>query len=204
MVNLTFGLIRQNNPGLNFDDVDEIVSIRLENLQIETIDNLELFSEVLELHLSRNKIQIIDNMLHLKKLLFLDLSFNKIDSSGLRKSLKSIPLSVETLILTGNECANDDDVLTELNELFPHMGIVIDSIEETDGENEGEKSENEEDYDDSLADPLIPTGQPLNADAVLKAIVERKCRLQTVQSSFSLEASKQVLLPVLCITSIAF
>jgi Ran GTPase-activating protein (RanGAP) involved in mRNA processing and transport len=198
MVEISFGLIRRNNPELDFDALDSLTNIDLNDCGITEIDNLDLFTHISELHLSRNNIQLIANLDFFSKLEYLDLSHNKIDAASLRKSFTSIPASLKALNLTGNDCAADTDVCCDLQDLYPDIGIVIDNIsddeagdgEDEDGEEEEDEEEDEEEQEDINALPVL-TGK-LNSDEILKALVERKCRLQNVQSSFSLDSAKSV------------
>lgn len=188
MVEISFALIRQNNPNANFDKIEEIESIRIGNSNIESIDNLELFSHVKELFLPHNRISIIKNLFFFNNLSFLDLSFNLISSESLLQSLDQLPKVLSTINLTGNPCSTDVDALSKLQDTFPSLGIIIDTVDNAE----------EASIDDRIANPLgaelLPTetlSRPLNADIVLKSIVERKCKLQSM-AAFNLDSTVSV------------
>ena len=208
MVEITFGLIRKANPDLNFDKFEEISVINLNNLCISSIDNMEVFSQIKELYLSHNNIERIENLMFLGDLLYLDLSFNKINSASLRLSFNGIPKTLQTLNLTGNECAFDEKVLTELLDRFPELNIAIDTCsaeeeksyefdnndDDKEEEEEEEEEEKEEDEEEEVLGKVTTydPSQQLDADTVLKSLVDRKCKLQNISSTFSLDSTKLV------------
>jgi hypothetical protein len=203
MTEITFKLIRKANPEINFELIDEVSNISLSRCGVETIDNLELFGHIKELSLDHNNISKIENLFFFEQLDFLDLSFNKITGASLVESLKEIPRSLSAINLSGNPCVKDDDALIKLQDLFPSLGIIIDELEEgqdafeeAHGEGNEEEEENEEEepteeYTDINSSSSTVRLKPLNADDVLKEIVERKSKLQSYMP-FNLSATVTV------------
>jgi hypothetical protein len=224
MPQISIGLIRRVH-GYSEEDFNTLQILQLANAGIEEIDNLEVFADTLkELHLSGNRIRRLENLELLSKLEFLDLSSNRIDSEGLRSGFECIPESLQTLILSGNSCADDEALLMELQDRRPGLGIVVGLEEEGEGEGEEEaanspatqdkdpsqalrkadakeedgdaEDEEEDDEDDKEEEDdeeaaALRRG-PLDADAVLQAIVARKCRLQSTPGpTFSLDEALQ-------------
>jgi len=194
---ISFGLIRSKNPHVDSaDDIGQIDSITLRGCELTDIDNLELFSHINELDLSNNKISKVENLFFFQNLKILDLSFNLIDSLSLEQSIKEFPKSLLSINLTGNPCANDEAALGKLQDAIPDLAIAIE-IDDT--VRVPDKQEEEEDDDDNIETdeledikqllPLIAElgNTPLNADEVLKSIVERKCKLQDLQCDFDLK-----------------
>ena len=225
MPQISIGLIRRVH-GYSEEDFNTLQILQLANAGIEEIDNLEVFADTLkELHLSGNRIGRLENLELLSKLEFLDLSSNRIDSEGLRSGFECIPESLQTLILSGNSCADDEALLMELQDRRPGLGIVV-GLEEEEGEGEGEEEaanspatqdkdpsqalrkadakeedgdvedeeeddEDEKEEEDDEEAAALRRG-PLDADAVLQAIVARKCRLQSTPGpTFSLGEALQ-------------
>lgn len=202
---ISFGLICRKNPSItDVDDIQSIARLELDHSNISTIDNLELFNHIKEIDLSHNKIKSLKNLEFLTELQVLDLSFNDITSQDLLASFKYIPKHVQTLVLTGNPCAQDEDALGKLQDRFPDLGIAIELVQEEEKEGdednfEGEVEDNEEngnnDDDDDETEEKISTAVaplgPVNADEILKYIVDRKCKLQSMQS-FNLENAVKV------------
>ena len=209
MVDISFSLVRKAHGNLGADALERIDIIQLNNYGIEEIDNLEVFDQIRELHLSGNRIRRIENLEFLSKLEYLDLSNNKIDDEGLRAGIGKLPDSLQTLIIGGNSCCKNEDILIELNDLMPNLGIVVGVEKEESQRNENESNrdpaleekksegkentedeEDEEDedeindkkYEDDLS--LIRNGGVLNADDILKSIVERKCAIQNQAEKF--------------------
>jgi len=182
MTEISFALIRKKNPDLNFDNIEEISTIHLNNCSIEDINNLELFSHIKHLDLAHNKISFIRELHYLNKLETLDLSFNSISSEGLSKSLSELPKGLKSINLTGNSCVNDEDALVILQDFFPDLGIIIDTVDNNldavESCDVSTPTTIPEQYDNNI--------RPLNADTLLKSIVERKCKLQSM-SSFNLD-----------------
>lgn len=245
MASISVTLIRKTHEDFSIDTIETLKCIRLDNLNINNIDNLEVFSHIAELYLSNNEIEIIENIDFLDQLETLDLSNNKITSENLYSSIDLLPLNLKTINLSGNSCVNDENVLIALQEKWPNLNIIVGLYEgrevidnfvnlqikneinfplkidssdiqnyknsnslnklikkngvnvrngynekngdddennghenvenndnsDDDGDEEG-GDENEDDEDDGI---------PLNADEVLKALVERKCRLQSIE-----------------------
>ena len=140
MPQISIGLIRRLH-GYNEEDFNTLSILQLVNAGIEEIDNLEVFADTLkELHLGGNKIRRLENLELLSKLEFLDLSSNRIDSEGLRSGFDCIPESLQTLILSGNSCADDEALLMELQDRRPGLGIVV-GLEEEEEEQEQQQEE---------------------------------------------------------------
>lgn len=62
MTQITFSLIRRVYPSLTAENLEELTTLNLVNLEIEAIDNLEIFAHIEELNLSGNQICDIDNL----------------------------------------------------------------------------------------------------------------------------------------------
>ncbi len=226
MVHITFSLIRRHHPELNADNLDQYLTLRLSGLDIEEIDNLEIFSHIKELNLSNNKIERIENVGFMAKLELLDLSNNIISAEFLLKEDIDLPASLKYLNLAGNPCAQDVDALSALQDAYPELNIILgddDAAGEGDGEegkegegvgggeegeeeDDGEEEEEEEERGDvSSGSALSPEPaswttedylkyKPLDSEAVLKQIVERKCQSQPGAEPFDMRACLQVLL----------
>lgn len=200
MPEISFGLIRRLNPDIDVDNIESVEIIKLESSGITEIDDLELFSGNLkELYLSGNKIALIENLLFFDKLKHLDLSCNRITSDGLRKSIHSFPKKLESVNLSGNPCAEDDEVLGDLQDAHPELGIVIEIVDA-----------NEEDdfnHEEMARDPIVSgaaaaassdeegdphrSRSPVDADEIIKYIVDRKCKAQTF-ATFNLASTIEV------------
>lgn len=178
---ITFALIRKKNSDLNFENIDDITSIYLDNCNLTSLNNLELFSHIEQLHLHHNNISLIENIFYFKSLKYLDLSYNSISSEGLLQSLENFPKGLASINLTGNPCAGDDSALSILQDAYPEMGIIIDTVDDiitTNNSCNDAVSETEKILDSDE----IEHSRPLNADNVLKAIVDRKCKLQNLST----------------------
>ena len=180
------------------EKLDALQVIHLDHQGIEKIDNLEVFWDIRELYLSRNVIECIENIEFLDKLQHLDLSSNRITAEALQDAFDRFPRNLSTINLSGNPCANDEAVLVALSERFPELNIIIglyaegEEEDEADAvinrqlnqgilpptENDDEDEKEDDDDDDDEEEDVNVT--PLNADEVLKSLVERKCRLQNV------------------------
>jgi len=147
---ISVSLVRKAHGNLSAEKLETLDVIHLNNFGIEEIDNLEVFEQIRELHLSGNRIKVIENLEFLRNLEYLDLSNNFIDSAGLRNCLGRLPSSLQTLVLGGNTCCEDEELLTQLNDLMPDLGIVIGLEQRNDNngqyneEEEGEEEEEEE------------------------------------------------------------
>ena len=165
MTEISVRLVRRAHGNLTVDQLEELEIIQLQRQNIVEIDNLEVFSEIKELHLNGNKIRRIENLSFLHKLEFLDLSYNRIDDDGLRACLGQLPRSLMTIVLTGNPCCHNMELLGELNDLMPELGIVLGLDEDTEAdrgagvydEKGGDRGDEAEDKDDADAEehPLI-------------------------------------------------
>jgi len=190
MTEITFQLIRKCNANISFDSIEDVTCIKLNNCTIECIDNLELFVHIKELHLSHNRITQIDNLELFHCLELLDVSFNRIDSKGLVASFNYIPKSLDVINLTGNPCVHDESVLIKLQDSFPHLGIVIDEVDEADTAINDNADDDVADYDRFDLDDVLNRRKdhesprnslPLSSDDVLRSIVDRKSKLQSYE-----------------------
>lgn len=191
MTEITFALIRKRNPHLDFDRIEDISTIHLSNCSIDHISNLELFSHINHLDLAHNKISNVQELQFLNKLETLDLSFNLISADNLKTCLKEFPKGLKSLNLTGNSCILDEDNLIELQDLYPDLGIIIDTVDIND---DGVSPSTQEESSQELFSEQIEkfdNNRPLNADSLLKSIVARKCKLQNM-STFNLDKTMSV------------
>lgn len=194
MGKINFGLIRSKNPDVANENIEEIESLNLSDCEITAIENLELFHHIKELNLHNNRIKKLEELLLMSNLQILDVSNNLIESEGLRASMSQIPRTLLSINLSGNPCVSDFGVLEQLQDMFPDLVIATEEetaehkdVDQMDtSKNEG--GEEHEDVDGDL------NGIPLNADDVLKMIVDRKCKLQNLQPVFNLQNTVQVLL----------
>jgi hypothetical protein len=196
MTQITFNLIRAKNPEItDANNIEEVDSIKLNDCNIEEIDNLELFSHISELYLCNNQITFLDNLFFLKNLKILDLSNNKIDGESLKKSIENLPKSLISIYLAGNPCVEDEASLVALQDSFPDMIIAIDvDLGEQQTMEESKKSDEIADSDEKQKDvdeenenlPPSEYNGPLDSEQVLKSIVERKCKMQSY-TAFNLD-----------------
>lgn len=199
MGKINFALIRSKNPDVaNTESIEEIESLNLSNCEITAIENLELFHHIKELNLSNNRITKLEELTLMTNLQILDVSNNCIDSEGLKLSFGQIPKSLLSINLTGNPCVSHLDVLGELQDQFIDLVIAIEEEEEGEDENEQCHYDLEEghlggkDSEKSMDRGNILDDGPLNADDILKMIVDRKCQLQNLQPTFNLQNTIQV------------
>ena len=125
---------------------------------------------------------MIENISYFKSLKYLDLSFNSISADGLLQSLANIPKGLVSINLTSNPCAEDDNALSTLQDTFPDLGIIIDTVDEVTGSTTDNNFDEEIGTKPVIALDNIDRSRPLNADNVLKAIVDRKCKLQSIST----------------------
>ena len=176
-------LIRSTHSDFSIYDIESLRIIKLNNQGIESIDNLEVFSHIEELHLAGNKIKRIENVDFLCRLHLLDLSNNFITGESLNSSIDLLPKNIETLILTGNPCTNDKFVLDALQLSCPGLKITIDDAFEKSDKLTDLKIDSPKNEDNERGEAEEDSGDvPLNADAVLQYLVERKCRLQNMET----------------------
>jgi hypothetical protein len=193
MVDISFNLVRKSNPTLNYDNIEEIFSLKLSKCNILRIDNLDLFSHIKDLDLSGNLITKIENLMCFKSLNYLDLSSNHIDSAGLISSLNEIPKSLKSINLSSNPCILDEASLCILQDRYPELGIIIDIVRmDENNEDNSEEDSNGENEVSVSKHRTIDLSKPLNSEEVLKEIVSRKCKLQSL-STFNLDATILVL-----------
>ena len=193
MAELSLKLVIKNANTSNIADLENLQQIVITNQNIVKIDNLEMFYTIKHLNLSRNRIRVIENIDFLINLDFFDISHNAITSESLLASLnrRCIPPCLKAVNLSGNPCSTDEDVLVALQDRFPNLQIIIgeeiydgDDIngrENTVPNNNREEEDNDDDVDD-LEEHTMPTDAVLNAESVLKQIVDRKCSLQNYSS----------------------
>jgi hypothetical protein len=200
MSEISFRLIRNKNAHLDIDKLEECYSIDLSNSNIETIDNLELFTHLKELNLSHNRISRIENLSLFYNLDLLDISSNSIDVTGLIDSYDSIPKTLTTINLSGNPCVLDESALCSFMDRFPEINIIVDVL------NELEAAEEDKEQIDSYSNLVDAnhgkdsdfneiaeiSAEPLTSDSVLKYIVDRKCKLQALAAGFNLSSTVEV------------
>lgn len=204
MTSISVTLIRGTHSEFCIDDPETLHIIKLNKQEIACIDNLEVFSHITELHLSDNLIERIENISFLQNLTFLDLSNNRINSESLLLSIGLLPQKIKDLNLSGNPCAEDESALNALQDGYPNLNIIVgvyiggeiiesfegsgfenSKIEILSGSEDGDSYSDEDDGEEG--------DMPLNADEVLKSLVERKCRLQSMET-FSVERTTEVML----------
>ena len=201
MSSISVTLIRSTHNDFCIDDIESLKVIRLNKQGIDLIDNLEVFSHIEELHLSGNVIKRIENVEFLSRLHLLDVSNNLITSESLYSSIGLLPQNIKTLILSGNPCTGDKVALDALQHSCSGLKLVIDhAFEELDHltdlkidtleshslQNEDDRRGEDEEHLEDL---------PLNADEVLQSLVERKCRLQNMET-FDISKALEVRLNV--------
>lgn len=194
MTVISVTLIRGTHCDFKLDDVEALKVLNLSNQGIDCIDNLEVFSHIEELHLAHNVIERIENVDFLNSLNLLDLSNNLINSESLTSSIGLLPRNIKTLILTGNPCSADKAALDILQRSYAGLNVIVnkspsaphnadevsdESVEESDKEQTDEADQSEADH---KFDETDDSDFPLNADEVLQSLVERKCRLQSIET----------------------
>ena len=194
MTVISVTLIRGTHSDFTLDDVEALKVLRLNNHEIDCIDNLEVFSHIEELHLANNIIERIENVDFLDRLNLLDLSDNLISSASLKSSVGLLPRNIKTLVLTGNPCATDKVALSVLQRSYAGLNLIVnrnssapDDVDEA--SDEGDEVSDKEQIDgaglseaDDKFDEIDDSDFPLNADEVLQSLVERKCRLQSMET----------------------
>ena len=160
-------------------DFAKVESVSFIEQGIKEIDNLDLFDNITVLNLQKNKIQRIENISHLTKLHYLDLSDNDIDEEGLRN--ERLPPNLKTLKLTGNPCvANSQTILTLKND-YPNVQFVLDSEEDSYPPVAGtDVSLVVNPATPSLSSTSVNSEEYLDSESVLRAVVDRKCKLQSL------------------------
>lgn len=187
---VTFGLIRQKNPIIgDAEDIQQIDSLELSDCGIVEVANLELFEHIRELNLSRNQIEIVENLELFRSLQLLDLSFNRISSSGLLSSTQGLPKTLKAINLSGNPCIENHEVLAQFQDFFQDLDIILDVEEVPSVEVGGDEAQPQTHPD---GNKNAQTSQKLSAEDILQDIVDRKCRLQNLETSFDLESTIKV------------
>ena len=74
MPSISISLIRQAYGNATAEELSQIEVLNLSGLNINVIENLEVFAEIKELHLSHNCICNIENINFMYNLEFLDIS----------------------------------------------------------------------------------------------------------------------------------
>jgi hypothetical protein len=195
MKTISLGLLRAAYPDLKSEQILSLQEIIVEKLGIEVLDGLEIFDDLISIRLAHNNIQVVENVDLLFRLEVLDLSHNCIESIDWH----SFPSSLRVLKLVGNPCAKDIVAMNTLIEQLPNVEIITgDTSSDTDpfavdgtdagGVVEGEKGlglgfgdVNGPQYDDDAPPStfsIYTNYTPLDADMLLKDIVDRKIRLQ--------------------------
>ena len=194
MTVISVTLIRGTHSDFTLDDIEALKVLRLNNHEIDSIDNLEVFSHIEELYLANNTIERIENVDFLDRLNLLDLSDNHISSESLKSSIGLLPRNIKTLILTGNPCATDKVALDILQRSCMGLNLVINRSISALGDVDEASDESDKDPDkeqtnradlseaDDKFDEIDDSDFPLNADEVLQSLVERKCRLQSMET----------------------
>ena len=149
------------------EDVQTLLSlseVTLSHRNIPRIDRLELFSNLQRLDLSHNSIVIIENIRFLSSLVHLDVSYNLI------KEIypSELPKSLQSLQVTGNPLVKDllhiEGVLILNSSLPISVPGIADPLQDDVCEEESGSS-----Y--------------LDADELLRQIVKRKSRIESLSSS---------------------
>jgi hypothetical protein len=116
---------------------------------------------------------------------YLDLSYNNIESNDIIKCIKDreLPSCLKTINLSGNPCAGDDHVLGLLQECYDELNIIIGIDDDSSNNFEPEIDEDTNDNLDNNDDKKFElyAGEVLDADTVLKSLVERKCQLDKLK-----------------------
>lgn len=153
------------------EDFAKVEVVSLTDQNIIEIDNLDLFDNITELDLQHNKITKIENLGHLMKLHHLDLSGNAIDAGGL--SVERLPPNLKTINLSGNPCVSCAEAMKKFEKNYPNVRVSCDATDDcihhtdTQGPNPATVSSSDgEAY--------------LDSESVLRAVVDRKCRLQAL------------------------
>ena len=194
MPSISISLIRQAYGNATAEELSQIEVLNLSGLNINVIENLEVFAEIKELHLSHNCICNIENINFMYNLEFLDISYNNIDSNEIIRCIKNneLPSCLKTINLSGNLCCNDDNALCLLQESYNELNIII-GIEENNNNDDdntyepeiNEDEDNDNDNDDSNENInetfVLQPDEQLDSDSVLKSLVERKCHLDKIK-----------------------
>ena len=169
-----------------WDDGDfaQVRVVSLTNRNIVEISNFELFDNITELNLQNNKIGRIENIIHLNQLKHLDLTDNLIDEEGLHA--ERLPANLQMLKLTGNPCLACPAAMEKLQQDYPLLQICV-----TAEMKESNPSKTVLVDDSDIPNPAFSPGlimaqdqhdmsYHLDSEAVLREVVNRKCRLQSL------------------------
>ena len=191
---ISISLIRQVYDNASADELSSIQALNLAGLGIDVIENLEVFAEITELRLNNNRISNIENINFMYNLDYLDLSYNNIDSSEIVRSIKDreLPACLRTINLSGNPCANDENVLSILQDNYNELNIIIGIEDDENNDDNDEDDGNDEPEINEDDDNELQSDQLLDSDTVLKTLVERKCRLDKMKD-FNIEDAVQKL-----------
>lgn len=110
------------------------------------------------------------------------------------------PNSLKVLMLSGNPCAQDSVAIRNLQEKFPQLQIIILEEDTTPEETphtlsassslpETISSARGSSHSNDINSPII-----VDPEVVLREVVDRKCRLQSLASPMSIEALTKVLI----------
>ena len=193
MPSISISLIRQAYGNATAEEISQIEVLNLSGLNINVIENLEVFAEIKELHLSYNCIYHIENINFMYNLEFLDISYNNIDSNEIIRCIrnKEFPSCLKTINLGGNPCCDDDHVLCLLQENYNDLNIIV-GIEENNNDNDNtyqpaSNEDNDNDNDNYNSNEItndafvLQPDEQLDSDTVLKSLVERKCHLDKIK-----------------------
>lgn len=150
------------------EDVQTLLSLSEVNLShrnIPRIDSLELFSNLQRLDLSHNSIVIIENIRFLSSLVHLDVSYNLIKEI----SPSELPKSLQSLQVTGNPLVNDLLDIEGVLILNSSLPISVPDIADP--------------LQDDVCEEDSGSSSPLDADELLRQIVQRKSRIESLSSS---------------------
>ena len=190
MPSISVSVVRQAYGNATAEELSQIETLNLSGLNINVIENLEVFAEIKELHLSHNWICNIENINFMYKLEFLDLSYNKIDSNEIIRCIKykELPYCLKTINLDGNLCCNDHNVLCLLQESYSELNIIIGIEENKNDINTHEPEIKDDNRNNNYKSNAIMNDifvlqldEQLDSDTVLKSLVERKCHLDKIK-----------------------
>ena len=167
------------------EDFTKVENLQLVNKNIKEIDNLDLFDNIAHIDLSHNSIERVENLGHLMKLHTLDLRNNMVDEEGL--FAEGLPPSLRTVFLGGNPCACSS-TLNELKIRYPDLVVFDSAVQES-----THVTNNENDTPNPASSvTLLAEHDILDSEAVLREVVDRKCRLQALVN-INMEATIQEL-----------
>lgn len=158
------------------EDFSRVESVRLVGRGFQEIDNLDLFDRLKELDLSNNRIRRVENISHLLCLDALDLSGNLIDEEGL--FAEALPSNLRVLNLSGNPCAENSNARDRFCTKYPNVSVLFDLPS---SHSKGGPEDTQESKEFPVAHKKDSKGI-LDSEAVLREVVDRKCRLQSISN----------------------